>query len=121
MLDLSQVTGFDWDDGNSQKSNDKHAVSQREAEEVFLDPRLLILLDEKHSVDETRYHAYGSSTARRRLQVSFTLRQNATLVRAISVRAVSRKEGPVMKKRLKTAPEFRSEAEERAFWESHDT
>jgi len=26
-----------------------------------------------------------------------------------------------MKKKLKTAPKFRNEAEERAFWESHDT
>ena len=26
-----------------------------------------------------------------------------------------------MKKKLKSVPEFRSEAEERAFWESHDT
>jgi predicted DNA binding CopG/RHH family protein len=26
-----------------------------------------------------------------------------------------------MKKKLKTVPKFRSEAEERAFWESHDT
>jgi len=26
-----------------------------------------------------------------------------------------------MRKRLKTVPKFRNEAEERAFWESHDT
>jgi hypothetical protein len=26
-----------------------------------------------------------------------------------------------MKPKLKTVPKFRSEAEERAFWESHDT
>jgi predicted DNA binding CopG/RHH family protein len=26
-----------------------------------------------------------------------------------------------MKKKLKSVPQFRSEAEERAFWESHDT
>jgi uncharacterized protein len=92
MLDLGQITGFDWDDGNSRKSTDKHNVSQREAEEVFLDPRLLIFLDKKHSGEETRYHAYGSTTAGRRLQVSFTLRQNGTLIRVISVRAMSRKE-----------------------------
>lgn len=92
MLDLSQIAGFDWDEGNSRKSADKHAVSQKEAEEVFLDPRLLVLLDEKHGADETRYHAFGSTAAGRRLQVSFTLRQDATLVRVISVRAMSRRE-----------------------------
>jgi hypothetical protein len=92
MLNLSQTTGFDWDEGNSRKSADKHDVSQREAEQVFLDPRLLVLVDERHSTEERRYHAYGSTAAGRRLQVSFTLRQDATLVRVISVRNMSRKE-----------------------------
>jgi len=92
MLDLSQIAGFDWDDGNSRKSIDKHHVSQLEAEQVFLDPRLLVLVDEKHSGQETRYHAYGCTAAGRLLQVSFTLRRNATLVRVISVRPMSRRE-----------------------------
>jgi uncharacterized protein len=92
MVDLNQVVGFEWDHGNSRKSADKHGVSQREAEQVFLDPRLLILRDEEHSAEEMRHHAYGATVAGRRLQVSFTLRQNATLVRVISVRAMSRKE-----------------------------
>jgi uncharacterized protein len=92
MLDLSQTLGFDWDEGNSRKSTDKHGVGRQEAEQVFLDPRLLIFRDEKHSDEEMRYHAYGSTAAGRHLQVSFTLRQNSTLVRVISVRAMSRKE-----------------------------
>ena len=35
MIDLEQIVGFEWDDGNSRKSADKHAVSQAEAEGVF--------------------------------------------------------------------------------------
>ena len=92
MLDLNQAVGFDWDDGNSRKSADKHDVSQREAEEVFIDPRLLTFIDGKYSAEETRYHAYGSTAAGRQLQASFTMRQNATLVRVISVRTMSRRE-----------------------------
>jgi uncharacterized protein len=92
MLDLSQIIGFDWDDGNSRKSVEKHDVSQAEAEQVFLDPRLLVLFDEKHRSGETRYHAYGRTAAERLLQVSFTMRRNATLVRVISARAMSRRE-----------------------------
>ncbi len=91
MLDLGQIVGFDWDDGNIRKI-DKHNVSQMEAEQIFLDPRLLILTDDRHSVEETRYHAYGRTAAGRRLQVSFTMRANATLVRVISTRTMSRKE-----------------------------
>ena len=92
MLDLSQVTGFDWDEGNSLKSPEKHNLSQREAGQIFLDPRLLVFTDATHSDDEPRYHAYGSPTAGRLLQVSFTLRQNAALIRVISARSMSRKE-----------------------------
>jgi len=91
MLDFGQL-GFDWDDGNSSKSLDKHGVSQQEAEQVFVDPRVLVLADEKHSGEEQRFHAYGKTALGRWLQVSFTLRQNETLIRVISSRNMSRKE-----------------------------
>jgi len=91
MLDFGQL-GFDWDDGNSSKSLDKHGVSQQEAEQVFVDPRVLVLVDEKHSGEEQRFHAYGMTALGRWLQVSFTLRQNETLIRVISARNMSRKE-----------------------------
>jgi hypothetical protein len=91
MLDFGQLE-FDWDDGNSRKSLEKHDVSQQEAEQVFVDPRVLVLVDEKHSADESRFHAYGRTAAGRRLQVTFTLRRNETLIRVISSREMSRKE-----------------------------
>jgi uncharacterized DUF497 family protein len=91
MFDFGQL-GFDWDDGNSSKSSDKHGVSQQEAEQVFVDPRVLVLVDEKHSGEEKRFHASGMTPLGRRLQVSFTLRQNETLIRVISSRNMSRKE-----------------------------
>ena len=34
MIDLAKITGFDWDEGNSQK-NVKHSVSTAESEQVF--------------------------------------------------------------------------------------
>jgi uncharacterized DUF497 family protein len=91
MLDLGQL-GFDWDDGNSRKSLEKHDVSQQEAEQVFTDPRVLVFVDEKHSIEESRFHAYGKTALDRWLQVSFTLRRNETLIRVISSREMSRKE-----------------------------
>jgi uncharacterized DUF497 family protein len=92
MLDFAKIEGFDWDDGNNRKSSEKHSVSQREAEEVFQDLRLLVMTDDRHSEHEQRYHAYGCSAAGRRLCVSFTLRQGGTLIRVISARTMSRKE-----------------------------
>jgi uncharacterized protein len=92
MLDLSRLAGFDWDEGNSGKSASKHRVTNKEAEEVFLDPHLLVFVDEKHSGAEARYHAYGCTATGRLLQASFTLRRDATLIRVISARPVSRRE-----------------------------
>jgi uncharacterized DUF497 family protein len=92
MIDLERVVGFDWDDGNARKSLEKHGVSQREAEEVFEDPFLRILVDAKHSSDEGRFHAYGGNFTGRKLQVSFTLRDDGTLIRVISARPMSRRE-----------------------------
>lgn len=84
--------GFEWDEGNAYKSVVKHGVSQAEAEQVFVDPRLLISDDVMHGTREPRYHALGRSQAGRLLHVTFALRQNGTKVRVISARAMNRKE-----------------------------
>jgi uncharacterized DUF497 family protein len=92
MMDLARIAGFDWDDGNARKSSDRHGVTQQEAEQIFIDSKLLILADEKRSGEEIRYQAYGETAAGHRLQVSFTLRQDGKLIRVISARDMSRKE-----------------------------
>lgn len=92
MIDFGRIVGFEWDDGNVRKSADKHGVDTREAEQVFLDPHLLILIDEGHGGNEKRFHAYGRSLSGRLLLVSFTLRRSGTLIRVISARNMSRKE-----------------------------
>ncbi len=92
MLDLGQIVGFDWDDGNSRKSAEKHTVSQAEAEQVFADPRLLMSEDFKHSQNEARYQVLGRTLDGRLLHVTFTLRQNQTRIRVISARSMNRKE-----------------------------
>lgn len=92
MLDIGQIVGFDWDEGNSFKSSEKHTVSQAEAEQIFADPRLLLADDVKHSQDEIRYHALGRAFGSRLLHVTFTLRDNRTKIRVISARDMNRKE-----------------------------
>lgn len=92
MISFDQIAGFDWDDGNSRKSADKRGGGQAEAEQVFLNTPLLLLHDSEHSATEPRYHAYGKTHAGRLLQIAFTLRQDATLLRIISVRPMSAKE-----------------------------
>jgi len=92
MVDLGSIIGFDRDDGNKLKNARGHAVSQAEAEQIFLDGRLLIADDAKHSQNEARYHALGRTAAGRQLHVTFTLRHEGTKIRVISARDMSRKE-----------------------------
>ncbi|HNQ57435.1 MAG: BrnT family toxin [Burkholderiales bacterium] len=91
MIDLSRITGFDWDAGNARK-NEKHGVSMAEAEQVFFNMPLLLLVDEKHSQREARHHALGQTDAGRLLHLSFTLRKAGSLIRVISARDMHRKE-----------------------------
>jgi uncharacterized DUF497 family protein len=91
VIDLDRIVGFDWDDGNARK-NEKHGVSQSEAEQMFFDARLLMVVDPDHSADEPRYHALGATLDGRRLHVTFTLRGDPTRIRVISARDMHRKE-----------------------------
>lgn len=95
MIDWSLVTGFDWDKGNARKSVIKHNVGQFEAEQVFFNQPLLVLVDEKHSHSEPRYHALGKTNDARMLHITFTLRANGSLIRVISARDMHSKERQV--------------------------
>ena len=92
MIDLSRIAGFDWDEGNRRKNALKHGKSNTEAEQVFGNEPVLIIEDELHSEIEERYHALGVSNEGRLLQVTFTMRQDATLIRVISARPMNRTE-----------------------------
>jgi uncharacterized DUF497 family protein len=91
VIDLTRVVGFDWDAGNARKS-ERHGVTQVEAEDVFFDPRLLLVPDPRHSQEEPRLHALGETSVGRRLHVTLTLRAEGTLIRVISARDMHRKE-----------------------------
>ncbi len=92
MIDLDQIAGFDWDDGNIRKSADKHDVSQAEAESIFFNDPLIVIGDAKPSETERRFNALGKTAQNRLLHITFTLRQNGTVVRVISARDMHRKE-----------------------------
>jgi uncharacterized DUF497 family protein len=92
MIDWSRIEGFDWDDGNRNKSLVKHAVASAEAEQVFQNTPLLVSADESHSGGEVRYLALGRTDGGRVLFVSFTLRMSGTLIRVISARPMKAKE-----------------------------
>jgi len=90
MIDLSQLTGFDWDDSNRDKNWEKHQVLASECEEVFFNLPLLLQSDDAHSQKEPRYFVLGHTIAGRRLFIVFTVREDK--IRVISARDMSKKE-----------------------------
>src|SRR4030042_181823 len=90
IKELSQCTGFEWDQGNIEKNWTKHKVSPIECEQVFFNQPLVILDDPKHSASEKRFAAFGYTDAGRMLAMIFTRR--AKLLRIISARDMNRRE-----------------------------
>jgi len=118
---LAGLDGFEWDGGNSDKNWRRHEVRQAETEQALLNTPLVCAAD-THRGGEPRFIALGQSDAGRLLAVVFTVR--GTRIRVISARAMSKKSATFMAKLQqspKPIPAFKSEAEERRFWETHDS
>ena len=89
-VDLSQCTGFQWDEGNAGKNWDLHQVSDSESEQVFFNQPRMMKRDLRHSQREPRFYLLGRTDAGRALFVSFTVRGDQ--IRVISARDMNRKE-----------------------------
>ncbi len=85
----TKIRGFEWDEGNSRKNEQKHGVTDREAEEIFFNKPLVIGRSPKGE-PEIRYAALGKTYGSRLLAVVFTIRSKR--IRVISARPMSRRE-----------------------------
>ena len=91
VIDWNKLEGFEWDVGNERKSVTKHSVTNLESEEIFFNKPLVVSVDSKHSIYESRHYALGQTHQGRLLFVSFTIRKKK-FVRVISARDMSKKE-----------------------------
>jgi len=87
---LLGCTGFQWDDGNTDKNWIEHKVNWTECEEIFFNEPLLVASDIEHSDLEPRFYALGQTDTGRLLFVVFTIR--GELLRVISARDMSKRE-----------------------------
>jgi uncharacterized DUF497 family protein len=87
---FEQCIGFQWDDGNWNKNQEKHRVLSWECEQVFFNDPLLLFEDIKHSEREKRLYVLGKTDKNRKLFIAFTIRHK--LIRVISARDMSKKE-----------------------------
>lgn len=90
MPDLRKAIKFEWDVENLDKNYQKHGITIKEAEELFLDKDVLIVEDIKHSQEEERFIAIGKTFEGKILFAVFTARKDK--IRLISVRMANKKE-----------------------------
>ncbi|MFH1097421.1 MAG: BrnT family toxin [Candidatus Desantisbacteria bacterium] len=90
MKKFSQLKGFEWDEGNTNKNWEKHKVAHIECEEIFFKEPLIVQPDETHSIFEERYFALGKTDKDRLLFIIFTIRGDK--IRIISARDMNKKE-----------------------------
>jgi uncharacterized protein len=100
MIELNDIEGFDWDDGNEQKNYIKHKVSMKEAEEVFNSQPFIVL--RTAYINEERFQMFGESK-HRLLTIIFTIRRKK--IRIISARDMSKKERKFYEDKLKQEDE----------------
>jgi len=93
MKNLSDCSGFQWDEYNTNKIWEKHVVTPTESEQVFFNRPLVVADDVNHSQAERRFRILGQTDAGRLLFLVFTIRK--ALIRVISARDMSRKERKV--------------------------
>ena len=87
---------FEWDAAKASGNVKKHSVSFDEAATVFLDPLAVSGPDPDHSIGESRYITFGSSSLGHLMAVSHTYRPGA--IRLVSARRVTRAERKIYEK-----------------------
>ena len=91
---------FEWDDGNSSKSSEKHGVDNAIVESVFDDNNLLALGEQYQPANsEARYGLIGRALDGDILFVCFTIREGK--IRPISSRFANQKERGLYDKEIR--------------------
>ena len=89
MIVIAEPFQFNWDSGNSDKNKGSHGVEDWECEEVFFDPKKVILKDKLHSNQEERFILLGQTRQNRLLYLVFTIRSEK--IRIISARDITKR------------------------------
>lgn len=84
---------FEWDDNKNRINQGKHGISFETACTVFYDEQALLFDDPEHSEEEDRFLLLGMSKSTSLCVVCHCYRASATVIRIISARKATKKEG----------------------------
>ncbi len=74
MYNYPAILRFEWDPRKERENLCKHRIGFREAIEIFADPRVIHLEDERHSSDEDWFYAVGRTFKGAIVTVRYTVR-----------------------------------------------
>lgn len=84
---------FDWDENKNAINIIRHGIDFEEASTVFFDERAIMFDDPEHSEDEERFLLLGMSEEANLCIVCHCYRESDTVIRLISARKATKKEG----------------------------
>ena len=84
---------FEWDDNKNRINQEKHGISFEIACTVFYDEQALLFDDPEHSEEEERFLLLGMSKSTDLCVVCHCYRASDTVIRIISARKATKKEG----------------------------
>ncbi len=84
---------FEWDSAKATANIKKHGVAFEEAQSVFYDEFAVQFFDDEHSSEEERFLLLGMSTGGKLLLVCHCERASGNIIRIISARKATRREG----------------------------
>jgi len=84
---------FEWDTHKSAANLRKHRISFDDAKSVFYDEFAVQFFDDEHSAKEERFLMLGMSSAAKLLIVCHCEREDGEVIRIISARKATRREG----------------------------
>lgn len=84
---------FEWDEKKNQTNHRKHGIWFEEAQTIWADASAIEFFDPDHSKSEDRFFRLGHSSQANLLLVVFCERSSGEVVRIISARKATSKEG----------------------------
>ena len=84
---------FGWDENKNRLNLKKHGITFEEASTVFFDDNAILFDDPAHSIEEDRFILLGMSETAKLCVVCHCYRESDTVIRIISARQATRREG----------------------------
>jgi uncharacterized DUF497 family protein len=90
MIDLSYITGFEWDEASRKSNWQRYHIEEGECHDVFFNLPLFVQTDLENIPVKRRSYILGQTLSGRKLFIAFTIHKDK--IRIITARDMSKRE-----------------------------